>query len=469
MKSTRDLLHRLIDHFWLWLVFSLALSGAYYVYYQKQLLQFSILNNIIKRGEIVIVTRNAPTTYYQIRNGQFAGIEYDMVTAFAGYLNIKPRFIIKDTIEEIFASLEAGEADIAAAGLTITTLREKKYIFGPSYQSVNQKVVCHRKGKEIPKSMDEFRQQQLHVSSGTSYAEQLMTLQKDYPTVMWQQNPDWDTEYLLQQVHKRKLDCTIADSNIFAINQRYYPELITAFDLTSDAPLAWVMRKDSQNLRLEINNWFAVYKDQGRLDAVINRYYGHLDEFDYFDTHKFRSRIKQRLPKYKKWFQQAARKHKLDWRLLAAQSYQESHWDRRARSPTGVRGIMMLTQATARELGVKSRLDAKANIFAGAKYFIQLRDRLPREVTEPDRTWMALAAYNFGYGHLSDAMQLAKQMDKNPLLWVELEQVVPLLSQSRYYRKLKHGYARGGEAINYVKQIRDYRDILTEMNRKKRK
>ena len=467
MKPTKDLLHRLIDHFWLWLVFALAASGAYYVYYQKQLQQYTVLSNIIKRGEIVFVTRNAPTTYYQIRNKQFAGIEYDMARAFAGYLNVKPRFVIKDTIEEIFSSLDAAEADIAAAGLTITTLREKKYLFGPSYQSVNQKVVCHWKSRDIQKSMDKFKQQQLHVASGTSYAEQLMNLQKDYPTVMWQQNPDWDTEYLLQQVHKKKLDCTIADSNIFAINQRYYPELITAFDLTEQAPLAWVMRKDSEKLRLEINNWFGAYKDQGYLNAVINRYYGHLEEFDYFDTKKFRQRIKKRLPKYKKWFQQAARKHKLDWRLLAAQSYQESHWNRRAKSPTGVRGLMMLTQATAREMGLKSRLDARANIFAGANYFIQLRNRLPKAIKEPDRTWMALAAYNFGFAHLSDAMQLAREMDKNPHMWVELEQVVPLLSQSRYYRKLKHGYARGGEAVSYVKQIRDYRDILSEIYRTK--
>ena len=126
-----------------------------------------------------------------------------------------------------------------------------------------------------------------------------------------------------------------------------------------------------------------------------------------------------------------------------------------------MRGIMMLTQATARELGVKSRLDAEANIFAGADYFAQLRQRLPREIKEPDRTWLALAAYNFGYGHLSDAMELAVSLDKNPHRWVEMEEVIPLLSQWRYYRKLRHGYARGGEAVNYVKQVRDYRGILS--------
>ncbi|MDH5446249.1 MAG: membrane-bound lytic murein transglycosylase MltF, partial [Gammaproteobacteria bacterium] len=388
MQNNKGLLQKLINHFWLWLIFLLAVSGAYYVYYQLLLSQHTVLDKIIERGEIVIATRNAPTTYYEIRYRRYAGIEYDMALAFAKYLNVKPRFVIKDTVEDIFMALDKGEVDIAASGLTVTDAREEKYLFGPSYQSVNQKVICHRKAKHIPKSMDDFKKQQLHVSSGTSYAEQLNKLQKDHPTVMWQKNPEWDTEFLLQKVHKRKLDCTIADSNIFAVNQRHFPELTVAFDLTEDAPLAWVMRKESENLRLKLNIWFGAYKDQGQLDAVVNRYYGHIDEFDYFDTKIFRQRIKKRFPKYRTWFKQAARKYKIDWRLLAAQSYQESHWNRKAKSPTGVRGIMMLTQATAKELGVKSRLDAKANIFAGAKYFIRLRKRLPKDIKEPDRTWM---------------------------------------------------------------------------------
>lgn len=466
LHKPSQLSHRLVDHFWIWLAILLVTAGVYYAYYQQQLDKFTVLKDIQERGELRVVIRNAPTTYYQVRNQQYTGIEYDMVTAFAKYLNVKPRFIVKNAIEEIFTTLDNGEADIAASGLTITEARQEKYLFGPSYQSVNQKIVCHRKAKHIPKSMDEFKKQQLHVASGTSYAEQLLKLQKDYPSVMWQQNPDWDTEYLLEKVHKRKLDCTIADSNILAVNQRYLPELTVAFNLTDNAPLAWVMRKDSEKLRVKVENWFAAYRDQGQLDAIVNRYYGHIDEFDYFDTKRFRLRIKKRLPRYKKWFIQAARKYKLDWRLLAAQSYQESHWNRLAKSPTGVRGIMMLTLPTAKELGVKSRLDAKASIFAGAKYLVQLRNRLPKEIKEPDRTWMALAAYNFGFGHLTDAIELAKEQNKNPYLWVELEQVVPLLSQWRYYRKLKHGYARGGEAITYVKQIRDYRDILSRIHKK---
>ena len=468
MATIRNNIHWAIKYPWLWFMFaSLSVAALCYFYYIKHLEQSTVLHNIQKRGELIVVTRNAPTTYYETRTGHFAGIEYDMVVAFARYLKVKPRFVVEDTVDEILATLDRGEADLAAAGLTVTELREKKYLFGPTYQSVHQQVICHRNNTAIPKSMEEFKKQQLHVPASTSYAERLMELQKDYPTVMWQQNPDWDTEYLLKRVWLRKLDCTVADSNIYAINRRYYPELQAAFDLSEERPLAWVMRKNSELLRTAMQEWFDIYTDQGQLAIVLNRYYGHLDEFDYVDNQAFRKRIKKKLPEYIKWFKQAARKHKLDWRLLAAQAYQESHWNRRAKSPTGVRGIMMLTLGTAEELGVKSRLDARANIFAGAGYLAQLRARLPQEIKEPERTWMALAAYNMGYGHLSDAMELAQRLEKDPLRWVELEQILPLLAQRKHYKTLKHGYARGSEAVYYVKQIRDYRDILSKQVGKK--
>mgnify|MGYP002624872028 FL=1 len=178
------------------------------------------------------------------------------------------------------------------------------------------------------------------------------------------------------------------------------------------------------------------------------------------DTRRFIRRINTVLPKYKDQFKAAARKYDLDWMLLAAQAYQESHWRTNARSPTGVRGIMMLTMNTARELNVKSRLDPVQSIHGGARYFKQLHDRIPEEVQEPDRTWFALAAYNVGMGHIYDARALAQRLGNDPNTWVGLSEVLPLLSQKKYYRTLKHGYARGREPVIYVQRIRDYHDIL---------
>ena len=446
-------------------LFILLLLLFFIASYSKQ---SAFMAQIKARGEIVVVTRNAPTTYYERHNGQFAGIEYDMVTAFAQHLGVKPRFIIKDTVDEILTSIKKNEADFAAAGLTMTELRGGHYLFGPTYQEVRQYVICRRDNKKLPKSIEMLPDIKLLVSANTSYVERLQELQKEYPKLQWSQQTDWDTELILEKVWQGKLDCTVADSNIFDINRRYYPELTSVFPISEETPLAWVMPKPEEHLRLAIYDWFSEFKSSGKMEVLLDRYFGHLDQFDYVDTQRYIKKIKKTLPKYRKWFQQAAKKHRLDWTLLAAQSYQESHWNPRAKSPTGVRGMMMLTLPTARQLGVKSRLDAKSNIFAGAQYLANLRKRLPKHINEPERTWMALAAYNLGYGHLRDARKLTKQQGKNPDKWIDLESTLPLLSQKRHYRSLTHGYARGSEAVDYVNQVRDYRDILAQSQQKKK-
>ena len=141
-------------------------------------------------------------------------------------------------------------------------------------------------------------------------------------------------------------------------------------------------------------------------------------------------------------------------------SYQESHWNPRARSFTGVRGMMMLTLRTAKELGVKNRLDPKQSIFGGAKYLAKLRKRMPDNIAEPDRTWMALAAYNVGYGHLTDARKLTKLDGGDSTRWMDVKDYLPRLSQKRYYKQTRHGYARGNEPVSYVQNIRRYFDVL---------
>jgi len=435
--------------------------AAVSLYLYKTEWRHTVLKDIQARGELVVVTRNAPTTYYEGQNGEYAGLEYDLAVAFAEYIGVKVRFVVRDGVEEILNSIDQGEADVAAAGLTRTGLDSEKYLFGPSYQSVHEKVVCRRNHKGVPASIEELAGRQLVIPAGR-YAEQLGKLKREYPWLEWEQDPASDTELLLWKVWKREIECTVSDSNIVAMTQRYYPELIPALDLNDYSSLAWVLPDNGKHLQAVMLVWLEDFIEAGGLNDLMERYYGHLESFDYVDTRRFRNKIYQTLPKYRRWFMQAAKKYGLDWKLLAAISYQESHWNPRARSPTGVRGMMMLTLPTARQLGIGNRLDAKTNIFAGARYLAQLRARLPSSIQEPERTWMLLAAYNMGYGHLSDARLLAKRMGMDPDRWIDLEQVLPLLSQRKYYRRFKHGYARGYEALQYVERVRVYNDILRQ-------
>lgn len=419
------------------------------------------LDEIRESGKLIVLTRNAPTTYTFNAQGDPEGPEYDLVAAFAEFLDVEPEFIIKDSVSQILDALKNGEADLAAAGVTRTEVRDHQFLFGPTYQEVTQQMVCRRGGVR-PKSLEALIEKdvKLVVGAGTSYEENLENLKTDHPGLTWESSTDVDTEQLLEQVWDEKIDCTIADSNIVKINRRYFPELTVKFNIKEAESLAWVLPRGADDLQDAIEDWLEDYRGSGQLDGVQAKYYKYIPKFDYVNIATFKRHIRERLPKYRDLFEKASEKHGIPHNLLAAQSYQESRWHPRAKSPTGVRGIMMLTLNTARSLGVKSRLEPKSNIMAGARYLSNLKERFKESIPEPDRTFMALASYNVGRGHMHDAQSLARDLGKDPHSWSDLREVLPLLSQKKYYRKLKYGYARGREPVRYVQRIRDYSNIL---------
>lgn len=418
------------------------------------------LADIKTSGKLVVLTRNAPTTRYIGRDEEPTGPEHDMVTAFADHLGLTVEFITKDSIEEIITGIETGEADLAAAGLTVTKERADNFLFGPGYQDVTQQVVCRRDNVQ-PESVEELTGLNIAVIASSSYARRLTELKQKHPDLSWQEKPDTSTEELLYSVWQRKIDCTVADSNIVDINRRYFPELIAPLNLNRSESIAWMMSKERSDLRAEVNGWFKEYESSGRLAALQDQYYGFFEAFDYVDIRKLINRINKRFPKYQQYFKEAAEKYDVPYLLLAAQAYQESHWRPHAKSPTGVRGIMMLTLNTAKAMGVTNRLDPKQSIFGGAKYLAKLKkERFSEKVKEPDLTWLALAAYNVGRAHLHDAQSLARKLDLSPYLWRDIRQVLPLLAEKRYYKDLKYGYARGTEPVRYVQRIREYQHVI---------
>lgn len=411
-------------------------------------------------GHLVVLTRNAPTTYYIDRVGEPTGPEHDLVTAFAHHLGVEVEFRLYPTVSEILAALEAGEGDLAAAGLTDTEARRRRFRFGPSYQPVTQQVVC-RRDAHVPESVDDLVGLDIAVIADSSYVERLNALRDDgHPDLAWTERADATTEQLLREVWRRELDCTIADSTIVDINRRYFPELIAPFNLSRAQPLAWALPWQRGDTADAIEAWLERYRETDQLAQWRERYYGFFELFDYVDTRVYLRRIEQRLPRYRELFVAAAGKYDLPPLLLAAQAYQESHWNPAARSPTGVRGMMMLTLNTARSVGVSNRLDARQSIFGGARYMARIRARLPDDIQGPDRMWIALAAYNVGYGHITDAQKLTRDLGLNPYHWRDLKQALPLLSDPRYYEHMKYGYARGAEPVRYVQRIREYQHVL---------
>lgn len=415
------------------------------------------LDAIRESGVLTVAVRNAPTTYYIDRDGRPAGPEYELAAAFADSLGVEAEFVIHDSVAGMLTAVAEGGADLAAGGITITDARRKTFDFGPAYETVRQQVVCRAAKPRRPADLVGL---DLAVIADSSYEERLRRLRRRHSELIWRGVADVGTEQLLRRVWKEEFDCTVADSNIVAINRRYYPELLVMFGLSAPQELAWPLPKGSDALRGAIVSWLAGFRRSGRLAEIRERYYGFIAKFDYVDKKRLVERIDERYRHYDHLFERAADKYGIPHGLLAAQAYQESHWNPKAVSPTGVRGLMMLTQTTAEELGVDNRLDPRQSIDGGARYLRNMKRRLDDDIEEPDRTYFALAAYNVGLMHLRDARWLAARQGRDPDDWSEVREVLPLLADKRYYPQLRYGYARGTEPVRYVRRIRDYRDVI---------
>jgi len=422
----------------------------------------TLLEEVRALGELRVVTRNSPITYFIGQAGP-EGPDYDLVRGFADRLGVKLKIVEAGRFGDLLSEVEAGRAHLAAAGLTVTAERAKRVDFGPPYQQVSQSLV-YRRGRTPPVSPADLVGKRIEVVAQSSYVEALTAARGQVPELAWTEDPTADAGELLERVARGQADYTVVDSNLFAIFQRFHPELRVAFNLQDGDALAWAFqRRGDRSLIDEAAAYLAGERASGQLAQVMERYYGHKSTFDYAGTQKFMQDYQQRLPRYRKLFEAAAKRADLDWRLIAAVGYQESHWDPAAVSPKGALGIMMLTPETASLIGVDNPTDARQSILGGSKWLWRMKKRIAKQapsIPDQDLNWMALAAYNMGYGHLLDARRLTEVRGGNPDRWLDVKDTLPLLMERRWYAKARWGYARSAETRVYVRNIRNYYDIL---------
>lgn len=413
---------------------------------------------IIARGELRISTINSPMTFATMNNKTF-GLDYELAKQFADYLGVTLKITVRQNISQLFDDLDDGQADMLAAGLVYNQERVKNYQAGPTYYSVSQQLV-YRVGNTRPRSLAALTAEQLAIAPGHVAINDLQTLKAEkYPDLAWRVDEKRGTTALMQAVIDGKLDYTIADSVAVSLFQRVHPELAVALDITDEQPVTWFSARDDDNsLSAAMLDFFNNINEDGNLARLEEKYLGHGNDFDYVDTRTFLRAVENILPEVQPLFEKYARE--IDWRLLAAIAWQESHWDPQATSPTGVRGMMMLTRNTAQSLGLTDRTDAAQSIDGGMRYLQDMMDKVPDSIPKDERIWFALAAYNMGYAHMLDAMALTRKQKGNPNSWADVKLRLPLLSQKPYYSKLKYGYARGHEAYAYVENIRKYQISL---------
>ena len=417
---------------------------------------------IADSGELVVLTVNGPSTYFEDAQGLPSGLEFDLATLFAKELKAKPTFVLTDNPAKIDRLLRQGQAHVAAAALARHFDFPGGLAWGPSYHATQHQIVC-RVIEPRPKKLEDLAGKRIGVIE-ESVADYLLTDPPKLSVPIERLPPGTSTADLLEQIARDRLDCALVESTRFTLARRFFPQIEVAFNMGKPVDYAWLVSPiDKKRILEAAGPFFERIRKDGTLKRLIDRYYGHAMRFTAIDASALLEQIATQLPKLKPHFIEAEIASGVDWRLLAAIGYQESHWDAKATSPTGVRGLMMLTEETAERLQIKDRLDARDSIIGGARYFALLKEQLPPRILEPDRTWLALAAYNIGIGHLEDARVLAQRANLNPDKWQDVRQVIGKLAEPETFNALRHGYARGGEAMQLVDNIRNYYDIVARM------
>lgn len=420
------------------------------------------LAEILAREFLSVHTRNAPTTYYEGRQGP-TGFEYDLVRRFADQLDVSLALDTSQRNDGIMGAVRHN-GDLGAAGLPLDPMLDGVMFSQPIMPL--QPVLVYRRGLPPPRTLDDLQGLQVGTLSGTGSNQVMHELQRDNPGLSWNASDSIEVTELLEQVASGRLDAAVVYEHEFRTNRLFFPEVDQGFAIGKPLSLAWAVSKNNgHGLLVQINLFLDELKSSGELEQLQAKYLGRDNYLEYVGARTFIHHVHGRLPTYKALFQEAARNYGFDWKLLAAAGYQESHWLPDATSPTGVRGLMMLTLPTASDLGVSNRLDPSQSIDGGARYLRNIEQRLPESITGMDRLYMALAAYNVGLGHLYDARKLTEERGGNPDLWADVSETLPLLQHREWFEKTRYGYARGGEPVIYVRNIRRYYEILTYVDR----
>ncbi|MCK5688828.1 membrane-bound lytic murein transglycosylase MltF [Myxococcota bacterium] len=417
------------------------------------------LQKIKERGELVFVTRSNAASYFVWR-GIRMGFDYDLAKLFAEHLGVKLRIVVPERWNELLDTLEKGEADLAGAALTPTESRLEQVDFAKPYSLTHMRVVWSRGTKPLD-GPEDLAGKEVHIRRHSAYYGQLQKLSADFqklgaePIKIMEVEESAETDAILEGVAKGLYKYTLADYGIALINKGYLPRLRIGPVVSAPKSLAWAVPKGADELRREVDKFFLAQKENGRFKRLYSRYYETARTSARRRHDKFFAREGGRLTPWDGLLRSKCEKAGFDWRLIAAQMYQESRFDPKVSSWAGAMGLMQLMPATAVELGVTNPLDPVQSISGGVHYMEKMR-RILRDVPDEDeRLKLALASYNCGMGHLEDARIMARDAGTDPNLWSDVKQTLALLALPQWANRAKYGYVRASEPIAYVDSIWD--------------
>lgn len=423
--------------------------------------QAPVLERIQHTGKLLVAIQHGGSRYYNTPAGA-DGFEFELLKRFAASLQLPLELRFYQSEQQITKALQQDDVYMAAGNLFVNEKKQRQLRFSTPYHETEQ-ILLYRMGNRQPKEVADMQRGKLEIVHGSHQEQLLKQIRRDsLPTLNWITAEQDHRQIVLPRLNDGKIHFTITGRQEYELVKPYYPYILPGIAVSEVEPVAWAFsRRFDDSLLQAANQFLAQLVRKGELQTLKNKYFHTIEPRDFVAQRDFWRRVKSRLPKYESLFQKAAEETKIDWLMLAAIGYQESHWDPHAVSPTGVKGIMMLTKAAAKQLKMTDRTDPEQSIVGGARYLLWKAAKIPERIQGEDRLWLTLAAYNVGFGHLEDARILTQRQGGNPDLWEDVKQRLPLLSKKKYYETLKRGRARGQEPVTYVENIRYYHQLLT--------
>lgn len=432
---------------------TIGMNGCDAMYWDEE----ESLTRVQARGEIVVLTTQSPLIYSKHGPEGASGIDHDLLHSFAQHYDLKLKYVTLPDEESILRALSNGEGDVAAARLR-SSLNTAGFLASPSYEETSLSLYCHRQAQV--QNIRDLYGKKISLLKIDNYHGLIKRLRQLSPQVQVEILTGKKTQILLKGLNERKNDCVIAETLSGDFYSRYYSKIEKVIDLTEPYSLSWLLTPNNQDLLRLMQAWYQQATRSDEIMRVLDRHKTYISQLDKRDITQFFKRTRSTLPTYKKAFREAAKEHGLPWQLIASVAYQESHWNADARSFTGVRGIMQLTEDTAAHVGIEDRTDPLQSIWGGSKYLRALLDQTPKELNFKDRLALALAAYNIGGAHLKDAQKLAEKMGRNPFSWRHLREVLPLLADPEYAADLEYGAARGYETVDFVERVKSFYSLM---------
>lgn len=416
-----------------------------------------------KRKTLRVLTRNNAVNYFLWR-GELMGFEYEWAKRFAKQQKLALEIIVAPDHEALFTMLVEGKGDIAAAFLTPTKQRRKLGVeFSEPYHYAAEKLVGRADEDGFALfSLEDLAGRTIYQRRSSSYWQTLQALQQQGFKFNLEAVPeDMETEDIIAKVASGEYDLTVANSHIINVEQTWRNDIKPLFTIRSATPQAWAIRADNPELLAAVNQF---HKEEYRglhYNILYKKYFKNSKRILAYQEQRDKNKTQgQAISPYDELVKTYAEEYGFDWRLLVAQMYEESRFDPKAESWAGAKGLMQLMPETAQHFGIddpETLYHPEVSIKTGVEYIHWVHKRLDdEELAVAERFWFALAAYNAGLGHVYDARRLAFQQGLNPNRWFDnVEKAMLLLSKPSYARRARHGYVRGREPVNYVRQIRE--------------